>query len=206
MYIAGGDTGWFRYDRHMGALAIPRLTPEAYLELDRRAEWKSEFHDGGMFPVEAATANHSSISINLAGLLWSALKGSQCRAFGAPFRLRVSDDKYVYPDFMLVCGKPLVMDSQNDTLINPQVVIEVLSPSTEDYNYGRKFKFYRSIPSVREYILVSQSEPGIDVYRRVGPHQWTLDTVKGLAAPVSVESTAITMSLSDVYEQAEFSI
>ena len=189
----------------MGALAVPRLTPEAYLELDRKAEWKSEFHDGEMFPIEAASERHALVAANLSGLCWQALRGKGCRCYLPPFRVKADKTKYVYPDITIVCGAAILTDNHDDTLTNPVAIIEVLSPSTEDYNFGRKFRMYRSIATVQEYVLVSQSEPRIDVYRRVRGDVWTVSEPSiGLESSLALDVIGTLLSPADIYEHVEF--
>ena len=119
------------------------LDPESYLAQDRAAEWKSEFQDGEMFPIEAVSYRHSTIAANLVFALKLRLRAVGCSIQPRPLRARVTPSKYLYPDLQIVCGNPELTDEHADTLVNPRVVIEILSPSTADYDHGGKFELYR---------------------------------------------------------------
>ena len=159
---------------YAAAAALSPFTVEQYLAADRAAEQKCEFHDGEMFPIEAASLKHSFIAANVAGAL--RLRGGPCRRVIAPVRVRVSPTKFLYPDVFVYCGEPALTDQHADTLTNPKVIVEILSPSTKDYNYGSKFEFYRLLPSFEEYVLISQTEPRVEVLRRNAHDRWTLTT------------------------------
>ena len=187
----------------MSANALPRLTGEAYLAMDRAAEWKSEFHDGEMFRIEAVSFNHAVVGVNVAASLKVRLAGTGCRALGAPLRVRVSPVQYVYPDFQIVCGRPELTDENPDTLVNPKVVIEILSPSTEGYDHGAKFELYRRLSSVEEYVLISQSKPMVEVFMKQSEHSWSLTIFDGLQQLVRLQSVGIEFPLAELYDGVE---
>src|SRR5947207_433815 len=120
-------------------------------------------------------------------------------------RVRVSPSKYVYPDILIYCGKPMLTDELSDTITNPKVIVEILSPSTEDYDYGKKFILYRSLPSFEEYLLISQEQPRVEVSRRTPENRWVLSTYIGLDTTVNVESLGISIPMGELYEGVEFS-
>ena len=188
----------------MSANPLPILTAEAYLAMDRSAEWKSEFHDGEMFPMEAVSLRHSLIFDNLVGALRPRLKAIGCRGLPGPLRVRASVSKYVYPDYQIVCGKPQLTDEHADTLINPKVVIEILSPSTTGYDHGPKFDLYRRLPSVEEYVLISQSEPQVEVFSKQGEKSWSLTIIDNAEQAVRLQSVGIDFPLSELYDGVEF--
>lgn len=176
-------------------------TPEEYLSLERSASIKSEFHDGQIYAVTGASRAHNLITVNIAGELRRQLKGRPCEAYINDMRVKAAKaNSYHYPDIAVVCGTPEFEDTQVDTLLNPTLLIEVLSPSTEAYDRGGKFAHYRKIASLREYLLVTQDQPGIERYLRQG-EVWILSESQGLDASVSLESIACQLSLREVYDK-----
>ena len=169
--------------------------------MDRVAEVRSEYYDGEIFPVVAASWEHSRLVTNTARRLSERLDGRPCQVATATARLRVGPTKFVYPDFAIVCGKPVFADDKHDTLTNPKVIVEILSPSTADYDYGGKFALYRTLPSFEEYLLIAQDEPRIEVFRKT-PDGWLLSSYVGLEATVRVASLEIDLPLSEIYFEA----
>jgi Uma2 family endonuclease len=187
----------------MGAVAQTKMTVEEYLAYDRAAEVKSEYHDGELFPNSVSmSVRHSRISANLVLYLGGLLRGTTCRVFN-PTRVRVTPRKYFYPDVFVVCGHLKLTDEAQDTLTNPKVIFEVLSPSTADYDLGGKFLLYRSLDSLEEYIAVSQDEQKVHVYRRTPNDVWTLTTYEGLQASFRLDSIGITVPISEIYCELE---
>ena len=150
------------------------LTEQHYLALERAAEFKSEYFDGEMFAMSGASMRHADLQSNIQGELFSALRSGDCRVYGLDFGIRVSSRMYTYPDISVVCGKPLLADDSQDSLPNPLVIVEVLSPSAETYDRGLKFKHYRTIASLQDYILVTQTEIRIEHYTRQADNLWIL--------------------------------
>ncbi|MBI4905766.1 MAG: Uma2 family endonuclease [Acidobacteria bacterium] len=188
----------------MGVAPIPRFTVEEYLELDRKAELPSEFHDGEICPIESSTVEHAQIVPNVTKALLSSLDTGQCKVLASSVRVRVSRTNYVYPDVFVVCGKFEFTDEKVDTVTNPKVVIEVLSPTTANYDYGGKFAFYRRLPSLVEYLLVEQGEPKVEVFRKQPDDSWVLKTYDGMGAIVPVTSLEIELPLADIYKGIAF--
>ena len=184
----------------MGALATPaKISVEEYLALDREAELKSEYHDGVLFPICAVSLAHGRLCSRFAHRLEERLEGGSCITAVSPVRVRVSRTKFVYPDIVVICGKPSFTDEHVDTITNPKVILEVLSPSTQDYDYGTKFKLYRELASLEEYVLVSQEAQRVEVFRRMANQEWRLTRYDGPDTSLPFESMSISIPLSEIY-------
>ena len=182
-------------------LEQPRYTAEDYLTLERSASIKSEFHNGEIYAMTGASRKHNLITFNIAGELRSQLKKRPCEAYINDMRVKAIEARsYHYPDIAVVCGAPQFEDTHFDTLLNPTLLIEVLSPSTEAYDRGGKFAHYRKIASLREYLLISQDQPGIERYLRQGD-VWILSEAVGLEASMPLESIDCLLSLREVYDK-----
>lgn len=191
--------------RALNGLAAKKVkwTPDEYLKIDRAAEIRSEYFDGELFAMSGGSLAHSFIAVNLNRELSTALEGSPCKVFESNLRLLVrSTGLYTYSDGGVFCGSPEFDDDRKDTILNPTLVIEVLSPSSEAYDRGKKFRHYRRIPALREYLLVSQDEPRLELFVRGKDRRWTLDTVDGLEN--SIEVANVTLRLGRVYLNVEF--
>jgi len=187
------------------AKPIHRLTEAEYLEIERRAEFKSEFLDGEMFAMSGGTRWQSLIANNLGSELRTQLKGRPCIAYTSDLRVKVQAvGLYTYPDLSVVCGEQQFDDTQTDTLLNPTVIVEILSDSSEAYDRGKKFEMYRQIPSLREYLLVSQRRPLIEQFIRQDSGEWLLREVSGMNARLSSPSLNVTIALSEIFSQVEF--
>jgi len=174
---------------------------EEYLALERSAPYKSEFHDGQVYAMTGASRKHNLVTVNIAGELRDQLKKRPCEAYISDMRVKAVEARsYHYPDIAVVCGSPQFEDAHVDTLLNPTVLIEVLSPSTEAYDRGGKFAHYRKIASLNEYLLVTQDQPIIERYQRQGD-VWILSEAEGLGASVSLESIGCILSLREVYDK-----
>ena len=191
----------------MSARALPQITPEQYLALDRAAEIRSEYYDGVMYAMSGGSHPHSYITTNLASELRTALKGSPCGASATDLRVKIPGRTYVYPDVVVVCGEPKYLDGEIDTLLNPSLVIEVLSPSTERHDRGLKSARYRTIESLKEYALVSQTEPRVEIYRKQASGDWLLSESVGLDATCRFEGLKeepVRIPLAEIYERVQF--
>jgi Uma2 family endonuclease len=178
------------------------ISPEEYLEFERASETKHEYLDGRVFAMTGAGLEHNRIVVNLLTDLSIQLKGRGCEALPSDMRLRGPASRYyTYPDVTVVCGKPELEDEHFDTLLNPIVLIEVLSASTERYDRNRKTANYRRIASLQEYLLVAQHEPLIELYRRQGEREWLVVDAFGLEETVELESIGCTLVLRDVYDR-----
>jgi Uma2 family endonuclease len=189
----------------MSAQPIPRLTAEEYLAAERAAEVRSEFYDGSMYAMAGESYAHNVINVNLVRELSTALRKRGCFLASSEARLRVSPGRvYTYPDIMAGCGEPKFADDQKDTLLNPSLVIEVLSPSTEAHDRGYKFAQYRQLESIREYVLVSQSEPRVERFERQPDGRWVLSEHVGMNAVCRFESVDCDVTLAELYENVAF--
>jgi Uma2 family endonuclease len=183
----------------------PKLTPEQYLEIERRAEGKSEYCDGEMHARPGGTGPHCTIAVNVMVALGLQLRDRPDLVFGSDLRvLAAPSGLYTYPDVCVVCGEPRYLDATRDVLLNPTVIVEVLSPSTEAYDRGAKFKRYREIESLRAYLLVSSDSVGLELFTREPDGRWTLSTVDQADGTLALEAIGCTLLASDVYEKVEF--
>ena len=186
---------------------VQRLTPDEYLEFERHSEEKHEYLDGEIFAMSGAKRNHNKIVANLSGLLWRDLKGRECEFYPNDMRVFVpKTGLYTYPDLVIVCGEPKFRDNVPDTLVNPVLLIEVLSDSTEGYDRGKKFQHYRSIESLKEYVLVSQTEARIEKYLKQGDGFWVLSEAVGLDSSITFESIESELPLAEVYDKVDFEL
>lgn len=191
----------------MTAIPKSKLTPKEYLEFERKSEIKHEYFNGEIFAMSGAKRNHNKVVANLSGLIWQQLKGKPCEFYPNDMRVFVpSSGLYTYPDLVVVCNEPQFQDDVFDTLLNPILLIEVLSDSTESYDRGKKFQHYRSIESLQEYILVSQHEARVEKYVRHGDGFWLLSEAVGSDSEIEFASIECLLSLSDVYDKIDFSI
>jgi len=189
----------------MSSLPKQRFTPEQYLALEREAEYKSEYYDGEIFAMSGASRAHILVTVNIATQLNLQLKGRPCETYVGDMRVKVSPTGlYTYPDIVVVCGEPVFEDGQADTLVNPTVLIEVLSPTSEDNDRGRKFGHYRRIESLEEYIVIAQDEPRVEQFVRQAEGHWLLSEASGLEQTLLLPSISGTLSLADVYDRVRF--
>lgn len=179
----------------------PYVTPVEYLALERQAETKSEYHDGEIVATAGASREHNVIVLNTGRELSAQLRGRPCEAYVNDMRVRIpARNIYTYPDLVVVCDEPQFEDAEVDTLLNPTVIIEVLSLSTERYDRGRKFAQYRTLPSLREYLLIAQDEYRIDYYRREADGNWFIGEAQGRDAILTL-AIGCTLALADIYER-----
>jgi Uma2 family endonuclease len=184
---------------------IPRLSEADYLRSERQAEFRSEYFDGEVFAMAGGTRAHSLIATNLLREVSSRLKTSDCVAYNTDLRVKVeATGLLTYPDVSVVCGAQRFLDEEEDTLLNPTVVIEVISDSTEAYDRGKKFENYRQIPTCREYLLVSQKEPRIEQFIRQPNGEWALKEAAGLDAEIKLPSLGIVLPLREVFAKVQF--
>jgi len=180
------------------------LTPEQYLEIERRAEYKSEYYKGEMFAMAGAKQAHNLLVGNLVAGLHRQLRSRPCQVYPSDMRVRVTaTGLYTYPDVIAVCVEPRFLDDQKDTLLNPGLLIEVLSPSTEAYDRGRKFEQYKSIEALREYLLVASDRVHADLYTRQADGRWLLTSADSLEDSLTLESVGVRLTLADLYEKVD---
>lgn len=183
------------------ALAIPLSTTD-YLHGERQVPEKHEYIQGQIYAMAGASREHNQLVFNLAGLLHAQLRAKPCSAFVADMRVRTRpNEAYFYPDLAVVCGELQFEDEQSDTLLNPSVIIEVLSPSTEGYDRGAKFAHYRRLDSLQEYLLVAQDRLSMECYRRAPQGQWLLSEVNKGEDEITLKSINCLLKVRDVYEK-----
>jgi Uma2 family endonuclease len=189
----------------MSTLPKPRLTPEEYLEIERKAESKSEYFQGEMFARAGAAEAHNLIVANAIAQLGWQLKSGPCRIYPSDMRVCVSKvGLYAYPDVGVVCGEREFLDGERDTLLNPNLIIEVLSPSTEAYDRGRKFESYRSIESLRDYLVLSSDRVHADLFTRESDGLWYLGEARQFSDTLDIRSIGCTLKLADLYDKVEW--
>ena len=189
----------------MASQLLTFLTPEQYLEIERKAEFKSEYYKGEMFAMAGAREAHNLISGSVFAELRQAFRSRSCRAYSNDMRVRVAPSGlYAYPDVVAVCGEPQVLDETRDTLLNPNLLVEVLSPSTEAYDRGLKFELYRSIESLRDYLLVSAERVSAELFTRQPDGRWILSGATDLEDRIELQSVGCTFRLADIYEKVQF--
>ncbi len=184
-----------------------RISEQDYLALERDADVKHEYVDGHIYAMVGASENHIALTGTLHFLLYAKLRDRPCSVYVSDLRVQVSEThNYLYPDVAVVCGeRQFVKDETIATLQNPTTIIEVLSPSTEAYDRGKKFHEYQHINSLQDYVLVSQTEPRIERFSRSNDNTWLLTTADGLNATLALSSLDVSLALSEVYEQVMFS-
>jgi Uma2 family endonuclease len=182
---------------------VSKLTEAEYLAIERAAEFRSEFVDGEMFAMSGGTNRHGAIQGNLFGELYMALRGSACRPFGSDSRVKVSSRAYVYPDVTVVCTKPQTTGEDSDILLDPVAIFEVLSPSTEKYDRGLKFQLYRSIDSLKEYVLVNQEQVRVEQFTRERDGTWTFRDYQGPDEAIRIDAIGVVIALQRIYDQVE---
>ena len=188
----------------MSSYAKPHYTPREYLEIDRRSELKHEYFNGEVFAMTGASRKHNLITSNLNASLNTQLKGGECEVYASDMRVKVSSTGlYTYSDIVVVCESPVFEDSEIDTLINPNLIIEVLSKSTEGYDRGKKFGHYRRLNSLMEYILISQDRCNVEHYVRQPDDQWLLSEATDLSSTIELPSIKGRLALADVYDKVE---
>jgi Uma2 family endonuclease len=191
----------------MATVPTPYITPEQYLELDSRSDRRSEYHDGEMFVVEGTTLRHNRIQMNLTGLMLVKLKHKPCQPLGSTVRVRIPRSSYFYPDFVVACAKPEL--GAHDTLLNPSIVFEILSDSTADFDLGYKGEQYRSIPTLKEYIVIEQRQAKVQRWTRQpsagrAVDRWLVETFAGLDSVLPLEAADCDVPLADLYDEVEF--
>ena len=189
----------------MSTAPTRRVTAEEYLAFEREAEAHHEFINGQIVAMAGGTRRHARICDNVLIATQTRLRRTNCESYSANLRVKIEETgNYTYPDLSIVCGEQRFEDLREDTLLNPRVIVEVLSPSTERHDRGWKFKNYQLITSFEEYVLVSQDEPRIERLLRQGEVGWLMTHVEGLDKSVRFESIGCELPLREIYEGVEF--
>lgn len=182
-----------------------RLSPEEYLRIERSAEWKSEYVDGEMFAMSGASYRHNVIAGNVARELGNQLREGPCVVTSADLRIATDLRRhYTYPDIVVVCDPPQFVDDQLDTVVNPTLIAEVLSESTEKYDRGAKFERYRAVPTLSEYLLVAQDRVHVELYTRQPQGEWLLREWNDPAADLHLVSLPCRLRVAEVYAKVTF--
>lgn len=189
----------------MVALPNPPWTETDYLAFERGSEERHEFIDGYVVAMAGASKEHDRILTNTLASLHSQLIDRPCTVFSPDIKVRISRKLYTYPDIKVICGPEIFADDQKDTLLNPTVIIEVLYDSTEAYDRGDKFKYYRTLDSLQEYVLIAQKQVQVERYVRQPDNRWLLaDEVQAADGNLELASIGCTLNVADVYRRVEF--
>ena len=184
--------------------AQPRLTPRDYLDWERRQETRHEYVNGEIHAMTGASRKHNLICTNLLASLHGQLRGRPCEVYANDMRVKVdATGLYTYPDLVVACDRPEFEDAEVDTLVNPILIVEVLSGSKENYDRGAKFAHYRALPSLVEYLLVAQDECRVEHYARQPGERWLLSDYRGLEARFMLASIDCRIVLRDLYERLQ---
>ena len=181
-----------------------RFSAAEYFALEETAEYRSEFYQGEIFAMSGGSANHNRIALNIATGLSAALRGKPSEPFMANMRVLVKRQQlYTYPDIVVVCGKVEFVKGRTDTITNPVLIIEVLSPSTESYDRGKKFEFYRTIEGFQEYVLIDQQRKHVERFRPLGLGRWELTAFDATDHVIELTSMGIELTLDSIYERVD---
>lgn len=189
--------------------ALPKrqyISEEDYLTMEAVSPVKHEYFDGEIFQMAGASERHNNIAGNIYGELYGQLKRGSCKVYQNDMRLYIEKEGiYTYPDVMVVCGKPEIKKYKNlDNILNPVLIVEVLSPSTADYDKGAKFEQYRTIESFREYLIVSQNAKQIIRYTKQADGSWNLMDFIGDKTEIELSSIECTLKMEDIYDKVDF--
>ena len=180
----------------------PFYMRDEYLRLEEQAERKSEYYNGELFAMSGGSFNHSVICVNWLWKLRDALTNTPCVVFDSNMKVEISRrSTFLYPDVMAVCGKPEFVEGCTDILKNPIMIIEVLSPGTEGFDRIKKFAYYQTLPSLREYVLAAQDEARVETYQKQTEQSWIYTVAEGLDAVISLRSLGVECSLREIYHK-----
>ncbi len=180
------------------------LSLEEYFKFEETSEIKHEYHDGVAYAMAGASETHNLIAMEVGWNLHNQLGGTSCRPYPSDFRLKIeAEDVYTYPDISVICGETRQAGGRRDTFVNPTVLIEVLSESTEAYDRGKKTESYRTTPSLQEYLLIAQDRPHVEHYRRQG-HCWLFREYSALGEEITLDSIGCKLTLAGIYKQVSF--
>lgn len=181
--------------------AISYISKDEYLDMERNSEIRHEYYHGEVFAMAGGTPNHNRIVLNPANLLNAGFSGGNCEAFASDIRVQLDKDRhYAYPDVLAVCGAPEFADTRQDTIINPILIAEVLSDSTEAYDRGLKFRAYRNITSLEDYLLIRQDIVNIEYFFKKGD-VWQLREYRKTDDVIFLASVGASISAADIYKR-----
>lgn len=182
-----------------------KFSIEEYLEMENAATEKHEYYKGEIFAMSGAKMPHNEISSNLMTSLGPKLKGKKCKPYGSDVRIHIeSNTLFTYPDISIICGELITLNNDNYNVLNPTVIIEILSSSTKNYDRGEKFKLYRDIPTLKEYMLVDSESIHIEMFRLNENKHWELEEFNSLNNNVPLNAIGETISLSEIYNGVKF--
>lgn len=181
-----------------------KFTIEEYLAMESVAVEKHEYYKGEIFSMSSVLMKHNKIFSNLFGTLFVKLKGKSCKPYGSDTRVHIpSNSLFTYPDITIICGKEETLNDDNFNVLNPTVIIEILSKSTKSYDRGDKFKLYRDIPSLKEYILINSEKIGVEVFRVNENKHWELEEYKSFSDQLLIKATDTTIDLQEIYDSVD---
>ena len=186
----------------MASIAHPKLTEEQYLEFERAAEFRNEFLDGEIIDMSGASLEHATLQGNLYFEVRSGVR-LDCQAFTAGLRVKVARKMHAYPDVLVVCGNPLLADEHQDEVLNPAAIFEVLSPLTEKYDRGLKFKHYATIEALQDYVLIDQNEMRVEQFTRRSDGRWTYRVYQGPDEELPIDSIGASIPLRRIYARID---
>jgi len=187
----------------MGALPVVKLTVQEYFALDAASERPLEYHDGEIFQMVDATPQHARISSNTTFSLAKRLEGTPC--FGnTNLNIRTTGRNYVVPDITVVCGNVIPSPESRNSVVNPKLIVEILSPSTADFDHGGKFDLYCQLPTFEEYVLIAQDKPKVEVFTKESETRWILTKYDGIEATIRLESLNLDLPAAEIYTGVEF--
>jgi Uma2 family endonuclease len=188
----------------MATKPLPYVTPAQYLEYDRKSETPNEYLYGEIFPIESASPWHSLISGNVLSGLKTRLFNSPCRVFNTGLRVSLDPKKgYVYPDVTVVCGQLQYLDAEEDTILNAKIAVEILSPSTRDYDLGGKARLYWNVPTLTDLIFIEQSKVGVEYWTRRPDGKWDRTLLESIGESLKIESSNCEIPLTEIYAGVE---
>ena len=183
------------------AYSKEKISIKAYLEIENASPEKHEYYKGEVFAMSGAKVSHNRISTNLLAVLAQKLKGKTCQPFGSGQRIHIeSNTLFTYPDIFIICGDVITLNNDDYNVLNPAVIIEVLSPSTKNYDRGEKFKLYRDISTLKEYILVDSESIHIEVFHLNETNHWELEEYDDLTGSVPVKAIRESILVSEIYQ------
>jgi Uma2 family endonuclease len=181
------------------------ITAEEYLVMERSADTKHEYYRGEVFAMSGASINHNKIFSRVFIELGIHLKGKSCTPYGSDFRINIPENTlYTYPDISIICGEADTTDEYRDNFTNPSVIIKILSNSTKDYDRGGKFNLYRSIKTLKEYILIDSTSVSVEIFSRNDDNSWRLVEFKNLADSFTIATIETTLALKEMYDNIQF--
>jgi Uma2 family endonuclease len=180
-------------------------TPEEYLVLEEAADFRHEYQDGEIVPMTGGSINHNRILLNASSFFKFSLRGTEAEPFTSDLRLWIPRYRqYTYPDLLVIQGQPVFQNDRTDTVMNPLLIVEILSKSTQGHDRTDKFRYYRSIPEFREYVLINQYEPQLEQYQKTDQGQWLFQEYEAGSETITFAAIDLNMAIADIYEGVNF--